>query len=416
MKKLLIGLLIFLVVGCTLSDKKDYVNEQEVFSFANDINTDITINKYTIYGRFFNLEGETDINSNLTLVLKNNDKEIEYPIYREENKTKFTTNEKINDGINLESIEEGTYVVLLKSNEEYYNLKDASGKNYKELEYYTITCNKKNYKITISFENILDKSYLILTCKETKLPNDIYDIVIDPGHGGVDVGAISGKYKESTINLEYSLLLKEELESLGLKIKLTRNGDTDIYNYGEKGRVSIPYKSKAKLLLSIHLNSANLNVGNGGIEVYIPSNSNLNFAKSIASQVVENTSTIYSKNSSCRVEKGVYLRTLTKSDLEELENDAKKDGYTPYERATTNSTYYYMLRETGGVVTGAYIDGRNPKKPGNPYYNSNHGCESYLVELGYLSSSTNLNILLSEKEKYVEAIVEAIKEELKNGC
>ena len=75
-----------------------------------------------------------------------------------------------------------------------------------------------------------------------------------------------------------------------------------------------------------------------------------------------------------------------------------------------------MLREPGGVVTGAYIDGRNPKKPGNPYYNSNHGCESYLVELGYLSSSTNLNILLSEKEKYVEAIVEAIKEELKNGC
>ena len=416
MKKLLILLLIFLAVGCSVGSKETDVLEEEVFSFTNDINSDITINKYTIYGRFFNLEGETDISSNLTLVLKNNDEELEYPIYKEENNTSFKTNKLINEGINLECIDEGSYLVLLKSGEEYYNLKDESGKNYKNLEYYTITKNNENYKITVSFENILDKSYLILDCKKENLPNDVYDIVIDPGHGGVDVGAISGKYTESKINLEYGLLLKEKLEELGLKVKLTRDTDTSISNYGEKGRVSVPYKSKAKLLLSIHLNSATLNVGSGGIEVYVPNNSDIKFAKSLADKVVENTSTIYSKNSSCRVEKGVYLRTLTKNDLVELENDAKKDGYTAYERATTNSTYYYMIRETGGLITGAYIDGRNPKKEGNPYYNSNHGCESYLVELGYLSSSTNLNILLSEKEKYVEAIVKAVNIELNNGC
>ena len=410
MKKILIVLLIIMVVGCGVSESKEDI--EEVFEFTDEINEEILIDSYTIYGRFFNIEGKTDINSNLTLVLKNNQEEIEYPVYLDDSKGNFSTNKLINEGINLEKLKDGTYVVLLKSNNIYYNLKNDCNKNYKTLEYYTITRSDTNYQIEIGFNEILGKEYLVLNCKKVDLPDEIYDIVIDPGHGGVDVGAVSGKYTESKINLEYGLLLKEKLESLGLKVKLTREDDSSIDNYGKDGRVSVPYKSKAKILLSIHLNSATLNVGAGGIEVYVPNHSNIKFAKSIADNVVENTSTIYSKNSSSRVEKGVYLRTLTKSDLEELKSDAKRDGYTEYERASTDSTYYYMIRETGGVITHAYIDGRNPKKEGNPYYNSNHGCESYLVELGYLSSSTNLNILLNEKEKYVEAIVKALKEEL----
>ena len=164
--------------------------------------------------------------------------------------------------------------------------------------------------------------------------------------------------------------------------------------------------------MSIHQNSATLNVGSGGVEVYVPNHANLVFAKKLASNIVKNTSTKFSSNVSNKVDKGVYLRTLTKSDLQTMEDDAKKDGYKPYERANTDSTYYYMIRETGGIITGAYVDGRKPKKEGNPYYNSNHGCESYLVELGYVSSNVNLNILLTEKEKYIEAIEKMVKEYL----
>ena len=415
MKKIIIVLIIvILMAGCNKSISKG--ETKDVFNFTNDLENTINITSYTIYGRFFNIEGIIDKKDDLKLVLKNNQEEIEYEIFTEDKDDKiiFKTNKLINEGINLEKIKEGTYIVLLKNNDNYYNLINNTSykKEYKYLKYYTVTRDNNNYEINIGFNKILDKEYLIITCEKVKLPNEIYDIVVDPGHGGKDSGAINNSYTESKINLEYSLLLKEKLESLGLKVKLSRESDISISNYGTDGRVSIPYKTKAKLLLSMHLNSATLNVREGGIEVYVPNKSNPDFAKSIADNIVNNTSTIYSKNSSCRIEKGVYLRTLTKSDLDSLENDALKNGYTPYEKATTSSTYYYMIRETGGTITDAYIDSRNPKKEGNPYYMSNHGCESYLVELGYLSSNTNLNILLKEKEKYISAIVKSIKQEL----
>ncbi len=414
MKKIIILLLILFIYGCSFNKSKN--NEVKVFNFTDDISESAIVTSYTIYGRFFNIEGTIENKNNFKLVLKNNNDEFEYEVFIEDKdeKTEFKTNKLINHGINLEDIKEGTYIVLLKDSEKYYNLKnDTSYKEkYQELEYYTITRNNKNYKITIGFHKILERDYLVLTCEEFNLPSDVYDIVIDPGHGGKDSGAIYKNYTESKINLEYSLLLKEKLESIGLKVKLTREKNESIPNYGVDGRVSIPYKTKAKLLLSIHLNSATLNVGSGGIEVYVSNHSDISFAKNLADNIVNNTSTIYSKNSSCRVEQGVYLRTLTKSDLTNMENEAKRDGYNPYEKASTSSTYYYMIRETGGIVTGAYIDSRNPKKDGNPYYMSNHGCESYLVELGYLSSSTNLNILLNEKDKYINAIIKSIKEEL----
>ena len=413
-KKVIVLIIIIFIVGCKGSFSKD--NTEEVFDFTNNISEFAIINSYTIYGRFFNIEGKINNKDNLKLVLKNNKEEIEYDVFIEEQEenTIFKTNKLINEGINLENIKEGSYIVLLKDDENYYNLKDNTNykKKYKDLEYYTITKDNLNYEIKISFIEIMDKEFLALNVEKVNLPDEIYDIVIDPGHGGIDVGAINKKETESKINLEYSIMLKEKLDKLGLKVKLTREKDEVISNYGEKGRVSIPYKTKAKLLLSLHLNSSELNVKEGGVEIYVPNNVNINFAKSLASNIVNMTSTIYSKNSASRVEKGVYLRTLTKNDLDEMANEAKKDGYTPYERANTNSTYYYMIRETGGIITGAYIDFRNPKKEGNPYYMSNHGCESYLVELGYLSSNYNLNILKTEKEKYIDAIVKSIQEEL----
>ncbi|MBQ8891477.1 MAG: N-acetylmuramoyl-L-alanine amidase [Bacilli bacterium] len=413
MKKIFIIItLILIITGCKSTTSKDLEKTDEVFNFTDNILDSVDIDVYSIYGRFFNISGILKTKDNYKVVLKNNELEKEFDIYINDNSDKITfqTSKLINEGINLEEIEPGTYIVFLKNNDTYYNLKNVS--NYKNLEYYTITQNGKNRKITIEFTKILDVPYLILNCIDEKLPSDVYDIVIDPGHGGKDIGASYKDYTESKFNLEYALKLKEELESLGLKVKLTRETDKSLDNYGEKGRVSIPYITKAKLMLSLHLNSAKLNVGKGGVEIYIANNSNIDFAKKMAESIVEKTGTIFSTNSSDRVASGVYLRKLTKSDLDELKKEAERDGYTPYEKATTSSTYYYIIREIGGIVTGSYIDGRNKKKPSNPYYNSNHGCESYLVELGYISSDTNLDLLINKKDKYIEAIKESIKNEL----
>ena len=152
------------------------------------------INNYYIYGNHFNIEGILDTfnisSNNFSLVLKNEDKEYDLDCNFElkDNKLHFYTSELINQGINLDELNNGNYFLLIKyQNEEetkYYSINN----NEEDLEYYTITKNKKNKKINIknSKEKIEDRNinYLKLSFKETKLPKDIYDITIDPGHGG----------------------------------------------------------------------------------------------------------------------------------------------------------------------------------------------------------------------------------------
>ncbi len=429
MKKIFLVLtILILICGCSIQDKKQ--KETELDKIIKMIDGEAYVDTFTLYGRFFNLGGEVSLDAeNLSLILKKADKEYKYDLITEEKdgKIAFKTNQVINEGINLEHIDEGNYVILLKGEkviedseteegEEpkvetlYYTLVNRT--EYPEIEYYTITKNSENKKILIDYDTYKDYNYLGLTANKEKLPTEVYDIVIDPGHGGDDPGATKNGQYESKMNLDYALKLKESLENLGLKVKLTRETDETLPNYGDGSRVNVAYETRTKMFLSIHQNSAYYNVGEGGVEVYIPYNASKTFAMELAKNIVENTSTIYSTNKQHKIDKGVYLRTLTSEDILDMKKSAEKDGYTPYERASTNSTYYFMIRETGGIVSGAYVDLRNPKKPGNTYYNSNYGSEAYLLEMGYMSSSTNLNILLNEKDKYVEAITNTLKEYL----
>ena len=68
-----------------------------------------------------------------------------------------------------------------------------------------------------------------------------------------------------------------------------------------------------------------------------------------------------------------------------------------------------MIRETGGIITGAYVDGRNDKILSNPYTKSNVGTEAYLLELGYLSNKNDLNNMINNMDKFVEAMAVSIK-------
>ena len=419
-RKILIFIIVSLLLVATAFLKKSFsavnVNVEKKYSFLDNIQKKANITSFTIYGRFFNLEGYiNENNSDLTLVFKNDDLETEYSLNLEPttNKTIFKTNTLINEGINLEELKQGEYLLLLKSKKNdkviYYNL--INDTKYKNLEYYTITKAGKNNKIDISFANNLNKN-LFLSCKEENLPDTYYDIVIDPGHGGKDVGASKNGYFESKINLDYALKLKESLENLGLKVKLTREKDISIANYGKNSRTSIPYETKAKLMLSVHQNSSVKNVNKGGLEIYIPNHTNKEFAFLVVNNIKKYTTSPISKNTSFKIDEGIYLKTLDKTDLEAIKKEAEKNNYKPYEKATTDSTYYYMIREVGGIITNSYIDLRNPNKPGNIYYNSNHGTEAYLLELGYLNSSSNLKILLNEKDEFVKAISLSVKEYL----
>ncbi len=79
-------------------------------------------------------------------------------------------------------------------------------------------------------------------------------IMIDPGHGGADGGAEHDRNNpdEASFNLELSLMLKEELESMGATVLLTRSDDASITI---QERIGALKEAAPDLCLSIHQNS-----------------------------------------------------------------------------------------------------------------------------------------------------------------
>ncbi len=90
-------------------------------------------------------------------------------------------------------------------------------------------------------------------------------VVIDPGHGGNDPGAIGkGGLREKDVNLDIARRLSDLLRAEGVQTVLTRSSDRFI---PLPGRVSIANKSGADLFVSLHAN-ANRSRSLSGFEVY----------------------------------------------------------------------------------------------------------------------------------------------------
>ena len=374
--------------------------------------TKAEITKYIVYGTHLNIEGSLTIDNleydDIDLVLYNKDLKLEKkesPEKRfttikitpdkEMNTVSFKLSDLINEGLYLDDINQG----------KYYSLDNKT--TYPETTYYTLS--KYNNKISINSNN--DYQTLMFDVTENK-DAEIYDVVIDPGHGGMDPGAVVNGKKETDYTMDMALSLKESLEKLGLKVKLTWDENTITNNkvinyYGKGGRAQISHEVYAKYVFSLHLNSSAPSVH--GVEVYTPSNINYNFAKELVKKITENTTLTYSNKSTYRVFSGVYTHNFTEKEIEASAEEARNKNRTPYD-ITTSSSYLYMIRETGGIMTGAYVDDRNEEQEGNDYYNSNIGAEAYLLEMCYLSNSKDMEILEQEKDKYISAISDTIND------
>lgn len=83
---------------------------------------------------------------------------------------------------------------------------------------------------------------------------NVKTIVIDPGHGGTDPGAIGAMgTQEKEITLDVALRLKERLLKLGgYNVLLTRDSDTTL---ALVDRVNFAKEHKADLFISVHVNS-----------------------------------------------------------------------------------------------------------------------------------------------------------------
>lgn len=325
---------------------------------------------------------------------------------------------EINSCLILDDIDNSKYYILLRLklnnsvNPRFYSFVNST--NYSDLDYITFSDKEKGYRrATVHFEKEKYKgkeySLLYLQMKDADVNDVMYDVVIDAGHGGKDSGEVRGKYTEANITLKYAKALKEKLDAMGYKTKLTRDeSNTDTYTstnmYDSNGRISIACESKAKLMISFHVNNDALN-NLTGFEIYSPSRSDLTFAGFLADSIKQNTSVPFSNNTTFKMRDGVYVRNYTTQNIRDYTASAKRKGYEPYP-ITLETPFLYTIREVGGVAIGAYVDGRNKEYSKNMYFDSNHGIECYQIELGYIKN--DVQMLESEIDAYTNAIASAI--------
>lgn len=172
-------------------------------------------------------------------------KTIEYKLIK-------TLNDNYKIDLDLSNLNNGAYIFYIKLDKEYPLI------NKLDLLEQIIRRKINNKLVTFSYEN----NHMILKIEDFKYD---YDILIDPGHGGDDIGTYNSIITEADLNLKQSLYEKERYEQHGFKVLLSRNDDTsgmmmgDISNWNkakQRGYAIGYYGVTSKIVYSNHHNAS----------------------------------------------------------------------------------------------------------------------------------------------------------------
>ena len=379
------------------------------FKLSEDVNGGIYLDAVprAVYKMYIRMTSYSPFETESTEVTSQASSESQKPgSQRAENEGEETTVRRIErkkppETTTEETLEEGESVTEDPNREEYfryYALDNVSA--WPETVYYTMS----SYDNRIVIDTDSESQTLRMNVSENT-EDGIYDVVIDPGNGGSDQGAVGlDGYSEKSFNLPLSLKIKALLEKKGLKVALTRESDsTTLTPYGAEGRIARACSKHAKYMVSIHMNGG----GTGGLEIYTASGIDYTFAQLLADNIKEKTGLSDSSSPTGKVLTDIYSKNFTQADVDDTIAQNKADGLVPYE-PTTRSSYYFIIRETGGVATGAYKDDRNPSESFNPYAGSNVGLETYVLRLGYVDVREDLKIMIEHMDDHAQAIADSI--------
>ena len=207
-----------------------------------------------------------------------------------------------------------------------------------------------------------------------------FTVVIDPGHGGRDPGAIGRKGKEKDINLSVALKLGKLIKGNCKDVHIVYTRQTDVF-VGLDKRAQIANNAKADLFISIHTNSVARGRTVRGTETYTlglhRTDDNLEVAKKENSVILiesdyEQRYAGFNPNSA---ESYIIFEFLQDKNME------KSVNFASLIQGQFKST---AKRIDKGVHQAGFLVLRETTMPG------------VLVELGYISTPDEERYLLSE--------------------
>lgn len=197
-------------------------------------------------------------------------------------------------------------------------------------------------------------------------------IMIDPGHGGSDKGAVRGSLVESEIALQVANYLADILRAdPRFKVSMTRTGDQRI---SLRQRTELARKVGADLFISIHLNSSP-DPRAHGTEIYfqnqLPADEEALFLVSRESADEETNDTHSSKSS-----EPISVQT----DLKRILEDLRRNERIRSSGELSKVLYETLTRKGQGPKLGSRAIRQAPF-----HVVSEIDIPSVLVELGFLS-------------------------------
>ena len=140
-------------------------------------------------------------------------------------------------------------------------VKIVTKKTKKSFVVQLIGLSKQSQSVVSEKKSSPKKSPYMVSRSPSKSLRDVV-VIIDPGHGGKDPGAIGpSKHREKTVVLAIAKKLKQIIDKQpGMKAVLTRNGD---YYIGLRKRLDIARENDGDLFISIHADAFKNRRSNG---------------------------------------------------------------------------------------------------------------------------------------------------------
>jgi len=226
---------------------------------------------------------------------------------------------------------------------------------------------------------------------EKPVDRSVTTIVLDPGHGGKDPGAVGKTLRanEKDINLSVALKLKGMLErELGLKVLMTRSDDRFV-SLGSRTRFA--NENKADLFVSLHTNAATSRSGYG-IETYYLATS-VNSSSRAVEALENNVVDLYEEEGAKQKYNALAFILSDLSQAEHLENSnilatlVQQNlvfGTKTYDRGVNQADFF--------VLRGAFMP-------------------AILAELGFITNEAEESKLVTAQyqERLARTIFEGIK-------
>jgi N-acetylmuramoyl-L-alanine amidase len=215
-------------------------------------------------------------------------------------------------------------------------------------------------------------------------------IVLDPGHGGVDPGATTPQgVPEKTIVFAFAQRLKERIEATGqYRVLLTRDSDTFI---SLPDRVRLARQAGAALFLSIHADTLNISPEVRGATIYTGSD----FATDVESAQLAD------KENRADAVAGVESHDDPEEVAGILMDLTKRE---------TKAFSGQLARRIVDDLQGVVKLNKNPHRSAGFRVLKAPDVPSVLVELGYLSSAKDADLLTSDswRDRSTEVLAQAI--------